>query len=148
MVHLIIATPQGTIYEDKQIKSLTVPTAAGVITIMDDHIPFVSIITAGELIIDKGDHQVELAVSKGIIEIRRESEIHILADTAERAEEIDLARAEEARQKAIEYLKRKQDIADVEFARVQAKIDKELARINVAKKNIENKSKLATLDQF
>ncbi|KXK27577.1 MAG: ATP synthase epsilon chain [candidate division WS6 bacterium OLB20] len=134
MVHLQIATPDGVAYEDKQIDLITIPTESGVISIGRDHYPLVSIVTTGEILIQKGEYTVELAVSRGIVEIRRESTVYILADTAERAEDIDIERAEAARQKAEEYMKQKQNLADVEFARLQAKIEKELARIRVARR--------------
>lgn len=134
MVKLQIATPEGVAYEDNQIKMVTLPTESGVISIMGDHIPLVSIITSGEIVITKDEYQIELAVSRGILEVRRNSQVYLLADTAERAEEIDLERAEEARKKAEEYLKQQASLADVEFARIQAKIEKELARIRVARR--------------
>lgn len=134
-MNVSIVTPEGVVYQDKQIESLTLPTKAGVITIKDDHVPMISIVSAGEMNLDKDEgHTVNLAISGGVVEIKRESEIIILADTAERAEDIDIERAEEARKRAQEFLKKKEDIADFEFAKLQAKIEKELARIHVGKK--------------
>ena len=134
MIHIKIVTPEGVIYEDKQIESITLPTTAGVITVKDDHVPVVSVITSGEINVEKDGHTVDLAVSKGILEIKRDSMIYILADTAERAEDIDLERAEVARKRAEEYINSQESIADVEFARLQAKIEKELARLSVGRK--------------
>jgi F-type H+-transporting ATPase subunit epsilon len=58
----------------------------------------------------------------------------VLADRAERAEEIDLARAEEAKKRA-EDLKKQKILAGEEYARVAALVEKEMARIRVAKKH-------------
>jgi len=130
-----IVTPEGVIYDDNILK-VTVPTNAGEITILPDHAPIVSVLKAGELTITKEDsaEKVELAVSTGILEIRPSGEIYILADTAERAEHIDLERAETARKRAEELLKKHKDVEDVQFAAIMAKIEKELARISVAKR--------------
>lgn len=131
MIKLKIVTPDGSIYEDAEVIAVTLPTAAGVITVMDDHETLLSVISPGEIIIKKSDHEVELVVSSGVIQIKPESEVNLMVETAERVEEIDVERAEEARKRAEEYLAQKEDIADVEFARIQAKIQKELARIDL-----------------
>ncbi|PIN97089.1 MAG: hypothetical protein COU45_04465 [Nitrosopumilus sp. CG10_big_fil_rev_8_21_14_0_10_33_7] len=57
-----------------------------------------------------------------------------MADTAERAEEIDLNRAEEALARAQELLRQEDKMADVDFAFLQAKIEKEVVRIHIGKK--------------
>lgn len=134
MLHLKIVTPAGVVYEDMEVDSITLPTKAGIITIKDDHVPLVTVVTNGEINVTKEGSTIDLAVSKGVLEIKRDSVINILADTAERAEEIDIERAQEARKRAEEYMKSKDAIADVEFAMLQAKIEKELARINLARR--------------
>ncbi len=131
MLKLRIVTPEGITYEDDNLKSVTLPTTSGVITIMEDHEPLVSVIDIGEIVIDKGDYNVELAVAGGIVEVRDGQNIVLLAENAERAEDIDLERAEEAKKRAEEYLQKLENSADVEFAEVEAKIRKELARVQV-----------------
>lgn len=128
-----IVTPQGVIYEDN-IEKVTIPTEAGVITVLENHIPMVSILKPGEMFVYKENQMIPLAVSTGMLEIRPSGEVYIIADTAERAEHIDITRAEAARARAEELIKQQHDIADVDFARLQAKIEKELARISVGKK--------------
>jgi F-type H+-transporting ATPase subunit epsilon len=74
---------------------------------------------------------VELAVSSGVAQIKPDSHVVLMADTAERAEDIDVERAEQARKRAEELLAQAADQADVDFAYLQAKIQKELARTHV-----------------
>src|SRR5665648_417690 len=95
-----IVTPEKTVYEDS-VDQVTLPTQEGEITVLPNHIPLISVLRAGELVAKKGGEEIAMAVSGGMVEVRK-NEITILADTAERAEEIDLARAEEAKQKAEE----------------------------------------------
>ena len=133
MLNFKIVTPDGVIYHD-QVEQVTVPTSSGEITILPKHIPLVSVLRAGELIVQKDGHKLGMSVSGGIIEMQPDDKLFIMADTAERAEHIDLARAEEARKRAEELLKQKENIADVDFARIQASLERELARIKVAKK--------------
>jgi F-type H+-transporting ATPase subunit epsilon len=133
MLNFKIVTPAGVIYHD-QVEQVTVPTTSGEITILPKHIPIVSVLKAGELIIQKDGHKMGLSVSGGIIEMQPDDKLFIMADTAERAEHIDIARAEEGRKRAEELLKQKENVADVDFARIQASLERELIRIKVAKK--------------
>jgi F-type H+-transporting ATPase subunit epsilon len=76
-----------------------------------------------------------MAVSGGMIEVRK-NEITILADTAERAEEIDIKRAEEARERAEKLKDEKIRMDETEYAAVAALMERNLARIRVAKKHL------------
>jgi F-type H+-transporting ATPase subunit epsilon len=134
MINFKIVKPEGVVYSDEQIEKVTIPTKDGYITVLPNHIPLITIIQTGELVIYKKDHQIEIAVSGGVAEIRKDNTVHILADSAERAEEIDLERAEEGRKRAEELLALEQNVADVDFARVQASLEKEMNRLRIAKK--------------
>lgn len=134
MITFQIITPDGVTYED-EIPKVTIPTLAGEITVLPEHMSMVSVLRAGTVIIYKEDgSKIELAVSSGVLEIREHSRVFILTDTAERAEDIDIERAEAARARAEELLQEQENIADVDFARIQAAIEKETARISVGKK--------------
>ncbi|MBU2542858.1 ATP synthase F1 subunit epsilon [Patescibacteria group bacterium] len=133
MLSFKIATPERVVYED-EIKQVSIPTTSGEITILPNHIPLVSVVQAGELkIVDKDGEHV-LAVAGGFLEVRDNNEIVILADNAERAEEIDLERAEEARQRALKEIEQAKSMENVDFAKLQAVIDREMNRIRVGKK--------------
>jgi F-type H+-transporting ATPase subunit epsilon len=130
-----IVTPEKTVYEDS-IDQLTLPTMEGEITVLPNHIPIISVLAPGELVAKKDGEEVAMAVSGGMVEVRK-NEITVLADTAERAEEIDLARAEEARQKAENIKEEKIRMDDVEYAAaVAALLERNLARIRVARKHL------------
>lgn len=132
MLQLKVVTPEGEIYASTEVTGITMPTQAGVISVYDDHEPLISLLQPGELAIEKADHTSLLVISSGVVEIRPGSIVNLLVETAERAEEIDLERAEAARARAEAYLESKHDIEEEEFARIQAKLQKELARIDVA----------------
>ncbi len=127
-----IVTPERIVYED-EIDSLTLPTAMGEITILPHHIPLVSTVSAGELIVRKGVEAHPMAISGGFVEVREGNQVTVLADTAERVQEIDTARAEEAKERARKLLSERQ-ADDVDYAALAAKIEKELARLKVARK--------------
>ncbi len=132
-----IITPERIVFED-EVDQATLPTAEGEITVLPNHIPLISVLKSGELIVKKGGEEIDIAVSGGIIEVQN-NEITILADTAERAEEIDVKRAEEAKKRA-EELKSKRILADeTQYAIVAANLEKNLARIKVAQKYMRRK---------
>ena len=128
-----IVTPEKTIYEN-EILQVSIPTVCGEITVMQNHIPLVSVMQAGELRIKDNDGEHIIAVSGGYIEVKANNELIILADNAERADDIDLERAEQARKRAEEQMTKIKDQDDVDFARIQAIIERETNRLRVGKK--------------
>lgn len=129
-----IVTPERTVLES-EIDQLTLPTQEGEITVLPNHIPLISVLVPGELIAKNGDEETAMAVSGGIVEVRK-NEITILADTAERAEEIDVKRAEEARERAEKLKVERIQTDEAQYATAAAILEKNLARIRVAKKHL------------
>jgi F-type H+-transporting ATPase subunit epsilon len=135
-LHLTITTPERIVLES-EVSSVNVPTVDGEIGLLPDHIPLVSLLAPGELhaVTTTGEEQI-MAVSGGFIEVR-DNAVVILADTAEKAEEIDELRAQEGREKA-QKLMQERATDDVGFADAQAAMAKELARLKVVKKRRKN----------
>jgi len=136
-----IVTPERVVLKE-EIQQITVPTKAGEITVLPYHIPLVASLQPGVIHIKKKNGEAEvISISGGFLEVLKDK-IVILADTAERAEEIDLARAEEARLRAEELKKTATSADKINFAEINAAIEKELARTKAVKrwrklKNIE-----------
>ena len=125
-----IVTPERIVLEEEIIQ-VSVPTKDGEITVLPENLPLVASLMAGVLEIKNKDGQNEvMAISGGFIEVRKDKVV-VLADTAERGQEIDLTRAEEAHRRA-EELKVKAEHS--QFADIAAKIEKELARAKVGKR--------------
>lgn len=137
---LSIITPEKTLFKESDIKRVTLPTTQGEMTILPGHKPLVVFLQAGELIVEDNNEVRPLAVSGGFVEITQRH-IKVLADTAETVEEIDVERAEQARQRAEQLLKEKKTDSR-EFAYLTAKIEKELSRLKVGKKYKNIKPKL------
>ncbi|MDQ5901640.1 MAG: F-type H+-transporting ATPase subunit epsilon [Patescibacteria group bacterium] len=133
-LELKIVTPDSVIYESSDISYVTVPTGAGEITVLPDHIPLVSNIKTGQIKVGKDGDVFALAVSNGILEVQRESKVVILAERSEMAHLIDLNRAEEAYKRAADLREKIKDEEEVDDAKVKALIDKELNRIKVGSK--------------
>ena len=131
-INLQIITPEKTAYEGK-IEQVTLPTADGEITILANHIPLISTMKHGELTIKNGGEEITMAVCNGFIEVKK-NRIIIMTDIAERAEDIDEKRAQEAKKRAQESLKEKDRMSDIAFADVTAALERSLARIKVSRR--------------
>jgi len=133
IVKFEIATPEKVVFK-KSIRQVTVPTTSGEITVLPNHIPLISTLKPGVLEIkdENGEDEI-ISVAGGFIEVLK-NKIVILADTAERAEDLDEERIKEAKKKAEEKRKNTSDKDELYFARVSAELDKELARLNALTK--------------
>lgn len=128
-----IVTPEKTVFE-QEIDQVTLPVIDGEVTILPNHRSYIAALKSGEIILKTEGKETLMATSGGFIEFNG-NVLVVLADTAEAAEEIDLARAEEGRRRAEELKKERIAMNDEEYARVAAAIEKEAARIKVARKH-------------
>lgn len=132
-IELKVVTPNGTVY-GSAVQRATIPTKSGEITVYPEHAPLISILQPGEIQVKKDDYEIGMSVSTGILEIRPDNKIYVLADTAERATNIDLEQAKEARGRARKILEKKRNQEEADFSELQGRIKKETARIRVGKK--------------
>lgn len=94
--HLDVVTAQRLVYSD-DVDMVVAPGAAGVLGILPRHSPLMSVLNPGELRIKKGGNEDVMAIGGGFIEVLN-NQVTVLADSAERAEEIDIAHAEQEQQ--------------------------------------------------
>lgn len=132
-IKLKIVTPESTVFED-DVDQATLSTTDGQITILPNHRSYIASLKPDELMFKKGKKTNYLYVSGGFIEFNDNSLV-VLADTAERVEEIDIQHAEEARKRAEELKKERISMDDEEYAVVAAAIEKETARMRIAMKH-------------
>lgn len=128
-----LTTPERVVFKEPA-DSLTVPTQDGEITVLPGHRPLVANLLPGMMTVRAKDEESYLAVSGGFIEVQPGGRILILADTAERAEELDLEKVEAARELARTLLTEKRNINEVAAAGAAAALERELARFKVARK--------------
>lgn len=128
-----VVTPERVVLKEDVLQA-TVPTKEGEITVLPEHIPLLSILKPGIIEVKKADGKKEIiAVSGGFIDVLK-NKIIILADTAERAEEIDLEKAEQARKRAEKIKEEAVHKDDVDFTDFSSMIEKELARTSAVKR--------------
>lgn len=128
-----LTTPER-IVEKKEVDGVTLPTQEGEITVLPGHIPLVSNLRPGVVTLHIGAEREYLAASGGFIEVQPDGRLIVLADTAERAEELDMEKIEEARERARKALEEKRDMDDVASAAAIAALEREIAREQTARK--------------
>jgi F-type H+-transporting ATPase subunit epsilon len=138
-IHLKIMTPERVVFEDS-VDSISAMTQSGEITILPNHIPLVSALRAGEMRLKDGATESHLAVSTGLLEVRGNNEVVILADTAERSDELELDAIEKAKELAEQRLEEAKNKNDVAYADAAAHLERELARHRVASRSKKYKN--------
>ena len=132
---LDIVTAERIVYSDEA-DVVIAPGIDGQLGILPHHAPLMTTLQPGELRVRKGGEEFSLAISGGFLEVRPDRVI-ILADSAERAEEIDVSRAEEAKRRAEERLR--QPTPEVDVAQVDAAMRRALARLQVVEQRRKRK---------
>ena len=132
---LDIVTAERVVYSDEA-DVVVAPGTEGQLGILPHHAPLMTTLQPGELRVRKGGEEFSLAISGGFLEVRPDRVI-ILADAAERAEEIDIARAEEAKHRAEERLRQPTPAVDV--AQAEAALHRALARLQVVEQRRKRK---------
>ena len=127
---LEIVTAERMVYSD-DVSTLIAWGVEGQLGILPHHAPLMTILQPGDLVIKKDDQEDTLTLSGGFLEVRPDKVV-VLADACERAEEIDVARAEEAKKRAQEALKTARTTVDA--AAAEAALRRSLVRIKAAEK--------------
>jgi F-type H+-transporting ATPase subunit epsilon len=124
-----IVTVEKVVLQESGVDEVIAPGVEGELAVLPQHAAFMTMLAPGELILKKGGEEIPFAVTGGFFEVLRDRVI-VLADAAERADEIDIARAEEARERARIALERRESIEDL--AGVQASLQRAMIRLRVA----------------
>lgn len=128
---LEIVTPYGLVLSD-EVNEITAAGTEGEFGVLPGHVPFVTTLKIGMLTIKKDNKTEYVFVNSGYAEVLPDKVV-ILADSAERAEDIDVERAKAAMKRAEERLKQAEKI---DFARAMAALERATVRIQIAEKKI------------
>jgi len=129
-LRLEIITAEREVFAD-DVNVVVAPGTEGQLGILPHHAPLITMLNPGELLIRKDSEETYMAITGGFLEVRPDKVI-VLADACERAEEIDIARAEEAKSRAEKQLKT--PIKELDAARVEAALRRSLVRLQVAER--------------
>lgn len=127
---LEIVTPEAKIYSE-DVEMVTLPGVEGEMGVYPMHIPLMTQIVSGELIARKGGRDHCLAIGEGFVEITGDH-VSVMTDMAIRAENIDEAKAEEARKRAEARLAEK--LSEEEAAKVSASLANSLAQLKAKRR--------------
>jgi F-type H+-transporting ATPase subunit epsilon len=129
-LRLEIVTPQATVYSE-DVDMVTLPGVEGQMGILPQHVRLMTQLVPGEMIVRKNGQDRFLAVGEGLIEVTGDR-VAIVTDMAVAAENIDEAKAEEARQRAAARLREK--LSSEEVASVNASLARSLAQLHVKRR--------------
>lgn len=127
---LEIITPEKVVYSDK-VNEVLVPTEKGQLGILPGHIGLFAKVVPGELIIKKSGSEQIVAITGGFLEVSKDK-VSILADHAIRAENIEVAKAMEAKTRAEELMKQKE--SNENNAVLEAQLRRAILELKVANK--------------
>ena len=130
-IKLEIVTPQATVYSE-DVDMVTLPGIEGQMGILPHHVRLMTQLLPGEMIVRKNGQVRFLAVGEGLIEVTGDR-VSIVTDMAVATENIDEAKAEEARQRAAARLREK--ISSAEVASVNAALARSLAQLRVKRRH-------------
>ncbi|MFH0820645.1 MAG: ATP synthase F1 subunit epsilon [Candidatus Peregrinibacteria bacterium] len=143
-IHLDLVTLDKTLFKGK-VKAITAPTKTGEVTILPMHAPLITALQAGELKlkVNEGEgiydpEHIYVAISGGFMEVRPNSFVNIIADSALRIDDINEEEAMKVREHAEKVLKEHEEgrlrLSDQEFASAAAQLGKALAQLKVVKR--------------
>jgi F-type H+-transporting ATPase subunit epsilon len=124
-----IVTVERKLLEESGVDEVIAPGIEGQLAVLPKHAAFITMLAPGELILKKGGEEMDFSVTGGFFEVL-DDRVVVLADAAERAEEIDIERAEEARRRAEVALERRESTEDLAVA--SAALQRAMIRLRVA----------------
>jgi F-type H+-transporting ATPase subunit epsilon len=128
-LHLQIVSADRSLVNEPRVDEVEIPGAEGYFGVLPGHTALLALLGTGELWYRKGQEKFYLAVAFGFAEVLPDR-VTILAQIAERADEVDVSRAEAAKQRAEQRLATAS--ADVDFERARIAMLKSLVRLQVA----------------
>ena len=126
-----IVTAERLVFSEEGVDEVTAPGVEGELTVLPQHAPLLTMIKPGVMRLAKGGEEIDMAITGGFLEVR-DDRVTILADAAERAEDIDTVRAEEARRRAERALEEK--ASTVELIDAAAELQRALVRLKAAER--------------
>lgn len=132
-MQLKVITPERVLFE-KEILKVSLPGQNGEMEVLPGHVPLVSLLKAGEVLVTTAEGEEEpFAIAGGFVEVIA-NRVLIMPNTAEHVRDIDEKRAEEARDRAEAILKDKKSTDSQEYAYYLGQLEKEVTRVNLAQK--------------
>jgi len=130
-LHVEIVTGERIVFQMDDVDMAVVPGVDGMLGILPGHAQLISLLQNGELRVKKGGAEESIVVFGGFVEVSHDR-VTVLADTAERASEIDIERAEAARLRAEETMRNRADAVSV--AEAEAALRRAAVRLRIGQR--------------
>jgi F-type H+-transporting ATPase subunit epsilon len=127
-----IVTPERLAFSE-EVEEVVVPGTLGELGILPGHVPFLSTLQTGVMMVRQDGREIYYAVSGGFIEVH-EDHVILLAESAERADEIDVERALASKARAEALLKTTEDANELQFKKADLRLKRALTREEVARR--------------
>ncbi len=131
-LHLEVVTPEKVMVS-QEVDIVVAPGTMGEFGVLEGHVPFLSGIEPGELRFTSGSQTEHFLVTTGFSEVSN-NKVSVLVDAAEKATEIDSARAQKAMERAKERLAKDRGGEDIDFLRAEAALKRAIVRIRISEK--------------
>ena len=125
-----IVTQERTVFSE-QVDYVSLPGTEGVMGILPDHAPLLTALNFGEVMVRRDNDEQHFAIGGGFAEVQPDHVI-VLADSAEQADEIDIERAEKARQRAEEAMEAGVSVDSAHYAQIEAALRRAQIRIDTS----------------
>lgn len=130
MLHIEVVTPHGQLLSE-DVSEIVMPATEGEIGVLPGHVPLLTLLDIGKLTFQKDGKATDVFLNSGYAEVARDK-VTILAESAEIAKDIDMARAEASQKRAEKRLKEEKE--QIDFKRTEAALKRALIRIQIAHK--------------
>lgn len=138
-----IVTQERTVFSG-DVDSVNLPGSEGRMGILPNHTALLTTLNFGEVVVHTGDEEEFFAIGGGFVEIQPDKVI-VLADSAERAEEIDVERADKARERAEAAMKgRSEEYDPDQYAQIQASLMRARIRVDIGRKRAGRRRRAMT----
>jgi F-type H+-transporting ATPase subunit epsilon len=140
-----IVTGERVVFREEDVDMVVAPGGAGELGILPQHAPLITTLSLGELRIKKGNEEESILVYGGFLEVTTDK-VLVLADSAERAEEVDIERAEAARRRAEESIASRQ--STIELQQAQAALRQANLRLRLGQRRGPRRAPIPSGDGF
>jgi F-type H+-transporting ATPase subunit epsilon len=133
-----IITPEGTLAKTKDVDVLVAKTTTGEVAILPDHIPLFTRLEHGELRLNVQGKNFFYTIFQGFLHLDPDNNVTILADNAQRSEELNLDAIKKAKLAAEKALEEKEKLSATEILRAETAIRRAIMELRVAQKRIQS----------
>jgi len=134
-LYLEVVTPEKLLIS-QEVQTVVAPGSLGEFGILEGHIPFLTGIMIGGIRYVSGEKKEYIAVTSGFVEVH-DNKVSILVDSAEKAIEIDIERAQQSMERARKRLEKERGTEDIDFMRAELSLARAINRIKIAGKRLK-----------